>query len=77
MAEGRDDEGRAMARRAADQLTGSIGADPPDSREALELARGGAPPAATAAARPAYSNHGEMSAKTPDGAYEPGWPQLP
>jgi eukaryotic-like serine/threonine-protein kinase len=40
-AEGRDLEGRSMARHAADQLEKSIGAEHPDTRSARELATGG------------------------------------
>lgn len=37
VAEGRDADGRAMARQAADQLEKSLGSDHPDTRAALEL----------------------------------------
>lgn len=39
-AQGRQDEGRAVARQAADQLEKSVGADHPDTRTARELAAG-------------------------------------
>ncbi len=43
LGEGRDQEGRAMAQRAAAQLVPAVGTDSPDARDAQRLAAGGEP----------------------------------